>query len=144
MYQFSRAMYRELSSLIDPMHGPEVARRVLAACEQTVERMATDREYFARPTRTLFLEVRRFVPMRQQRDALLIISRHVQCAERWLDEQPKQGVDVHGNPLQCRATTRRGTACQRTPLPHNGYCPSHQHLAETEDRVAAEMLAALA
>lgn len=25
------------------------------------------------------------------------------------------------------------TACQRTPLPHNGYCPSHQHLAETEE-----------
>ena len=35
--------------------------------------------------------------------------------------------------LECRATTRRGTPCQRTPLPHNGYCPSHQHLAETED-----------
>jgi hypothetical protein len=35
--------------------------------------------------------------------------------------------------LDCRATTRRGTPCQRTPLPHNGYCPSHQHLAETED-----------
>jgi hypothetical protein len=35
--------------------------------------------------------------------------------------------------LECRATTRRGTPCQRTPLPHNGYCPSHQHLAETEE-----------
>jgi hypothetical protein len=35
--------------------------------------------------------------------------------------------------LQCRATTRRGTACQRKPLHHNGYCPSHQHLAETEE-----------
>jgi hypothetical protein len=23
--------------------------------------------------------------------------------------------------------------CQRMPLAHNGYCPSHQHLAETED-----------
>ena len=40
---------------------------------------------------------------------------------------------MNGNPLQCRATTRKGTACQRVPLPHNGYCPSHQHLAETED-----------
>jgi hypothetical protein len=37
--------------------------------------------------------------------------------------------------LECRATTRRGTPCQRTPLPHNGYCPSHQHLAETEQGV---------
>jgi hypothetical protein len=22
-------------------------------------------------------------------------------------------------------------------LPHNGYCPSHQHLADTEDRALA-------
>jgi hypothetical protein len=29
------------------------------------------------------------------------------------------------------------------PLPHNGYCPSHQHLAETEDS-EAEVEAALA
>ena len=43
-------------------------------------------------------------------------------------------VDAQGNPRQCRAVTRKGTACQRTPLAANGYCPSHQHLAETEDR----------
>jgi hypothetical protein len=30
--------------------------------------------------------------------------------------------------------TRKGAACQRTPLAHNGYCPSHQHLADTEDQ----------
>ena len=29
-----------------------------------------------------------------------------------------------------RARARRASAM---PLPHNGYCPSHQHLAETED-----------
>ncbi len=45
---------------------------------------------------------------------------------------PIGGDDANGNPLQCRATTRRGTACQREPLARNGYCPSHQHLAETE------------
>jgi hypothetical protein len=44
---------------------------------------------------------------------------------------------VSGKPLQCRATTRKGDACQRVPLPHNGYCPSHQHLADTEDRELA-------
>jgi len=27
------------------------------------------------------------------------------------------------------------------PLAHNGYCPSHQHLAETEE-IEAEVLAA--
>jgi hypothetical protein len=46
---------------------------------------------------------------------------------------PQNGFDAYGNPLQCRASTRRGTPCQRMPLPHNGYCPSHQHLAETEE-----------
>ena len=35
--------------------------------------------------------------------------------------------------------TRRGTACQRAPL-HNGYCPSHQHLAETEAGADAAVL----
>ena len=46
------------------------------------------------------------------------------------------GCDANGQPLRCRAMTRKGSACQRMPLPHNGYCPSHQHLAETEDSEA--------
>jgi hypothetical protein len=29
---------------------------------------------------------------------------------------------------RCRATTRKGKPCQRTPLPDRDYCPSHQHL----------------
>ena len=53
----------------------------------------------------------------------------------------RHGYDAHGNPLQCRATTRRGTACQREPLAHNGYCPSHQHLAETEEAEVRAMAA---
>ena len=51
------------------------------------------------------------------------------------------GYDVNGEPLQCRATTRKGSPCKRMPLAHNGYCQSHQHLAETED-VEAMPLAA--
>jgi hypothetical protein len=50
-----------------------------------------------------------------------------------LERMPQNGFDVNGQPLQCRATTRRGTPCQRMPLHHNGYCPSHQHLSETEE-----------
>jgi uncharacterized protein DUF5763 len=57
----------------------------------------------------------------------------VDAADEWLARMPRQGYDANGNPLQCRATTRKGTPCQRMPLPHNGYCPSHQHLAETEE-----------
>ena len=142
MYQFSRGMYRELSALVDASHGPEATRQILAACEQTLERLATDRRYFARPAKSLFLEVRRFIPMVSQRRAFDIISSYVGWATRWIEEQPMQGVDHHGRPLQCRATTRRGTPCQRTPLPQNGYCPSHQHLAETEDRSTGRLIAA--
>jgi hypothetical protein len=31
---------------------------------------------------------------------------------------------------ECRAHTRKGTQCQREPLPGRDYCPSHKHLEE--------------
>lgn len=142
MYQFSRALYRDLCSLTHPSLSTEDARRLLTACEATIERVATDRRYFARPARSLFLEVRRFFPMRTQAAAFQRISAWLEQAEAWIDQQPMQGLDHHGQPLECRATTRRGTPCQRTPLPENGYCPSHQHLAETEHRVPHARIAA--
>jgi hypothetical protein len=64
-----------------------------------------------------------------------VIDRYLTCAQQFLSEHPHEGYTaVSGAPPQCRATTRKGSACQRTPLPRNGYCPSHQHLADTEDR----------
>ena len=113
--------------------------RVLRACEAAVERLATDRHYFARPARTLFRDIRAYFPMsvpaaRAPRDrALPVLRRRVPA------RQPQNGFDVYGNPLQCRASTRKGTPCQRMPLPHNGYCPSHQHLAETEEVTARSL-----
>ena len=64
-------------------------------------------------------------------------TRYLSLADIYLRRLPQNGFDAYGNPLQCRASTRKGTPCQRVPLPHNGYCPSHQHLAETEDRELA-------
>ena len=61
----------------------------------------------------------------------------IACFKAQLRSQPQNGYDLYGNPLQCRASTRKGSPCQRMPLPHNGYCPSHQHLAETEELLAA-------
>lgn len=78
--------------------------------------------------------------MSQQARVCQTVTRVLALAEEWLDSQPRRGFDINGNPLQCRATTRKGTACQRMPLPRNGYCPSHQHLAETEE--PAELVAA--
>jgi hypothetical protein len=137
MYRFSRAIYRELAAdIVEDPHSSSGAscnhERVLRACEAAVERLATDRHYFARPARTLFCDIRSYFPMCQQARVLRVIERYLDCADDYLRRQPANGYDAYGNPLQCRATTRRGSPCQRMPLPHNGYCPSHQHLAETE------------
>ena len=137
MYQVSRAIYRELSPDIDG--GREAHEQVLRSCEATVERLVGDRHYFARPART---SSRRSAPLPHARAATGLAHRaglrglRARCPGR----MPQNGFDVHGQPLQCRATTRRGTPCQRMPLHHNGYCPSHQHLAETEEieLIAAE------
>ncbi|HEY2006272.1 MAG TPA: hypothetical protein VGG87_07460 [Solirubrobacteraceae bacterium] len=137
MYQFSRAIYREIACdvLEDPHAGCPHANheRVLRACESAVERLANDRHYFARPARTLFNDIRAYFPMLAQARVLRVIERYLVFADEFLRSLPQNGFDLNGNPLQCRASTRKGTPCQRMPLPHNGYCPSHQHLAETEE-----------
>jgi hypothetical protein len=145
MYQFSRAIYRELAPYIgsdSAHHDEDPHAEVLRSCEATLERLATDRHYFARPARTLFNDIRMYFPMSQQARVCQTVTRVLAMAEAWLEQQPRQGFDINGNPLQCRATTRKGTACQRMPLPHNGYCPSHQHLAETEQPDVVPALAA--
>ena len=137
MFQYSRGIYRELAPHIDSRAGRpgrSAHEHVLRACETTMERLATDRHYFARPARTLFNDVRFCFPMTAQARVWSVINVYVGAAVTYVDSIPKAGCDVNGNPLQCRATTRKGTACQRVPLPHNGYCPSHQHLAETEEQ----------
>ena len=136
MFQFSRGIYRELAPDIDNdvyLSDSTPQEHVLKACERTMERLSTDRHYFARPARTLFNDIRFCFPMQSQLRVWQVVTAYISAAEAYLDRLPKAGCDVNGNPLQCRATTRKGTACQRVPLPHNGYCPSHQHLAETEE-----------
>ncbi len=141
MYRFSRAIYRELASeIIEDPHAenPHLNHeRVLRSCEAAVERLATDRHYFARPARTLFNDIRIYFPVCAQRRVLAVVERYLEFADEFLKHRPNDGFDAYGNPLQCRANTRKGTPCQRTPLPQNGYCPSHQHLADTEELPAA-------
>ena len=93
MYQVSRGIYRELSAEI--VTGREGHAAVLKASEQAIERLATDRHYFAAPARSLFREIRVHFPIQSQ--------------------------------------PRVGSACRRLPSNANGYCPSHQHLAVTEE-----------
>jgi hypothetical protein len=142
MYQFSRAIYRELAPhLLAPRPDlPANANQehLLADCEAVVERMAVERLYFARPERTLFCDIRSLFPMSEQGHVHRVVARYIALAQQFLIENPLAGyASISGEPPQCRATTRKGAACQRVPLPHNGYCPSHQHLADTEDRELA-------
>jgi hypothetical protein len=141
MYHFSRAIYRELADDIledHPLQGCHSNHeRVLRAAESAIHRLVTDRHYFAKPTKTLFNDIRIYFPMSAQHRVYCVVHRYLTFAEEWIAAQPLNGFDLEGNRLECRATTRRGTPCQRTPLPHNGYCPSHQHLAETDEVVLA-------
>ncbi len=137
MYEFSRAIYRELATEIlpDPVCERPNANheRVLQACEAAVERLATDRHYFARPARSLFREIRNYFGMASQMRVLRVVEHYLTLADEYFMSLPATGFDINGEPLQCRATTRQGTPCQRAPLPRNGYCPSHQHLADSEE-----------
>ena len=144
MYRFSRAIYRELAPDIKAPCAedtPACHARVLRACELTIERLATDRHYFAHPARTLFTDVRIHFPVTAQKRVYRVIEGYLKLADEFLSKQPQHGYDINGNPLQCRATTRKGTPCQRTPLAHNGYCPSHQHLADGDTLAGVQVAA---
>src|SRR5215207_2949576 len=102
MYQFSRSIYRELAPEVVPGREEDVALarvRFLRACETSMERLAVDRHYFAKPVRTLFRDVRHFFPIGEQ--------------------------------------LRVYRVCARVPLPGSKYCPSHKHLDEELEVVAA-------
>jgi hypothetical protein len=136
MYQFSRSIYRELSPLV--VDGPAGSRvRLLRSCEAAIERLATDRFYFARPSRTLFHDVRDLFPIACQLRVYSVIERHMTLAMEYVDEHYRQGVTFDGSPLCCHATTRKGTACQRLPVPGSKYCPSHRHLEDAFEATAA-------
>ena len=140
MYQFSRSMYRELAPEVMADRGEDVCitrQRFLRACESSMERLATDRHYFARPVRTLFRDVRNYFPISQQVHVYNVVERHVRLAVEYVDSQARAGVTFDGSPLCCHASTRRGTPCQRVPLPGSKYCPSHKHLEEDFEVVAA-------
>jgi hypothetical protein len=131
MYQYSRAIYRSIKDLVDPYVTPsqQVAYRkeVLEACEQTMERLARDPHYFAKPERSLFQDIRRYFPITAQAQVAWAVEEGVNAAVTFIQEQIEAGAFDGGVP-RCHATTRKGKPCQRTPLPERDYCPSHQHL----------------
>jgi hypothetical protein len=135
MYQYSRAIYRSIKDLVDPYTDQETRleqrREVLAACESTMERLARDPQYFAKPDRALFQDIRRYFPITAQAQVAWAVSEGVGAAVSFIEEQIEAGAFDGGVP-RCRATTRKGKPCQRTPLPERDYCPSHQHLERSK------------
>ena len=133
MYQYSRAIYRSIKDLVDPYAPPqarlESRRAVLTACEQTMERLAKDPLYFAKPERALFQDIRRYFPITAQAQVAWAVQEGVSAACAFIEEQIEAGA-LDGGVARCRATTRKGKPCQRTPLPERDYCPSHQHLEQ--------------
>jgi hypothetical protein len=147
MYQFSRAIYRELAPYVleeRPSYQHETNRElVLRACEGTMDRLLTDRRYFAKPARSLFNEVRIHFSLTSQLRACMVIEHNIALALEYLSKLPEREFDANGLPRSCHAMTRRGSACQRQPLPQSEYCPSHQHLREDLAELAeVELVAA--
>ena len=140
MFQFSRSLYRELGPLVvEDRYGTACHNRqlFLQACEASFKRLAADRHYFARPSRTLFNDVRVYFPIQSQLRVYQAIDSHMKIATQYVDDREREGISLDGSPLCCHASTRKGTACQRVPLPGSKYCPSHKHLEETFVSAAA-------
>jgi hypothetical protein len=135
MYHFSRAIYRELAPYVrdEKSASQRQGNRelVLHECEAAIERLMTDRRYFAKPARTLFCDVRPYFSINDLSRVFTIIDRNMQVAEDFLTRVPDYAFDSNGVPRRCQAMTRKGRPCQRQPLPASEYCPSHQHLEET-------------
>src|SRR6201987_1197508 len=140
MYQYSRAIYRTVKDMIDPYGDRESQlesrRAVLMACEQTMERLAKDPLYFSKPDRALFQDIRRYFPITAQAEVAWAVEKGVLAATEFIEQQIESGA-LDGGFARCRATTRKGKPCQRTPLPERDYCPSHQHLERTTKAKAA-------
>jgi hypothetical protein len=134
MYQFSRAIYRELAPfVIEDKHPSQCETNrelVLRECEHAIERLMTDRRYFARPARTLFNSVRPFFAIGDLPRVYFVIDRNVRVATEFVTRVPEYFFDTTGLQRSCQAMTRKGKPCQRQPLPASEYCPSHQHLEE--------------
>ena len=132
VYQFSSSIYRELSNEVIEDGRDAYANRLdfLQCCEAAMDRLAGDRHYFARPARSLFRDVRVYFPINSQLHVYRVIEHYVALAVEYVDRHMQEGVSLDGSPLSCHASTRKGTACQRIPLPGSKYCPSHKHLEE--------------
>ena len=133
-HHFSRLLYRQLAPLLrdDPRQGGMrlQRQRLLDACEATMKRLATDPEYFAKPEKYLFTEIRPLFGICEQRQVRLVIDLELGIFKVALARQ--QSLTRR----DCAAFTRSGDPCRREPVEGTRYCPSHKHLEEALAAVA--------
>ncbi len=132
MYHISRQIYRELADDLSPADREHVLR----ACEAAVVRLVNDRHYFARPSQTLFADIRWRFPLQAQRRVFAVIDRHLRETREYLESSNGAMLELAGVRPTCRATTRRRGLCSHTPDPRTGYCRWHRHLVEEDEQLA--------
>jgi hypothetical protein len=128
MYSLSRSLYRELtpmlSSSVASRHNSDDRQYLLMACEEAMQRLVLTPDFYARPVRSLFCQIRHLFPIHAQQEARQIVKRHVD-AGRILADQLEASMR-----RECDAFTRKGTPCRREARAGRRYCPSHRHLDE--------------
>ena len=121
MYQYSRAIYRSIKDLIDPYVDPETQleyrREVLEACEQTMERLAKDPLYFAKPDRALFQDIRRYFPITARRRSPGRCRRASRAAVAFIESRSRPARSTAASPAAGRRRARASRASARR-------CPS--------------------
>ena len=137
MYQhhLSRSIYRRLVRILDAEYkGDDLSRArqtLLDACEMTMLRLATDREYFARPDRFLFSSIRLLFPIHAQLRVRKLIDRDLAVAAAILERE------TSSEPRPCPATTRRGEPCRREPVGDRALLPVARAPGASRSRLVA-------
>ena len=106
MYHFSRSIYRELApDIIEDRRrrGPEQPRARPARLRGGGHRLATDWHYFAKPSKTLFNDIRIYFPMSAQYRVYKVVDRYMTFAKEYFSTRRR------------RATTSRATGSSAAP-----------------------------
>jgi hypothetical protein len=125
MYEFSRALYRDLGPWTEA--GCPDPPSILTAIEAAVDRVQENPESIGCATRWLFREIRHQFPLARQADVRRAVDATCLAAANEARRRSDARLDHLGRPRRCPVFTRNGTPCRREPL-GNGHCPSHQHL----------------
>ena len=118
-------------------------RRCSTPARRTIERLATDRHYFARPGRTLFNDIRIYFPMRAQHRVWRVVACYVGSPTSTSSSQPMRGFDLDGNAArvprhhaQGHAVPAHAAAAQRllpvAPAPRRDRDGGHRRLGRPQ------------